>query len=311
MELFRRGADRPDALNVYGPGVPGFLELYHLALLEASRLEDEGDLAGAWDWYRAAIRATYHMGRREAMHWRRAAIRFRGDLGKRLAAWAADPRTTPAMLRKALDDTLACESLMPLETDALRADYLFLKHLLEKQRGAGRSMLAMRMWNVSPGLTRYLLDTRGIASIADAWRSWRREPERSRLVLRLVFANWLAYYDLPPDRRPAPDPDVSGAFDFYAFGPEAPAAARALSPRALDRWLATTTDAQMLLRDRDPRTVRIGERAAFRELVVLLASQLYRRDHGRGPDSEQDLVGSYLKALPDEGLGDAGTSPRP
>ena len=33
-----------------------------LALLEASRLEEEGDMAGAWTWYRAAIRAPCHLG---------------------------------------------------------------------------------------------------------------------------------------------------------------------------------------------------------------------------------------------------------
>jgi hypothetical protein len=65
-------------------------------------------------------------------------------------------------------------------------------------------------------------------------------------------------------------------------------------------------DAQGLLRFWDLRTMRIGERVALRELVVQLATQLYRRDHGRGPDSEQDLVGPYLKALPDDGLGDPG-----
>ena len=37
---------------------------HELALLEASRLEEQGDMAGAWGWYRAALRATYHMGLR-------------------------------------------------------------------------------------------------------------------------------------------------------------------------------------------------------------------------------------------------------
>jgi hypothetical protein len=39
--------------------------------------------------------------------------------------------------------------------------------------------------------------------------------------------------------------------------------------------------------------------------VVLLASALYRRDHGTDPPSEQALVGPYLKELPDDGTGEA------
>ena len=107
-----------------------------------------------------------------------------------------------------------------------------------------------------------------------------------------------------------PDPDVSGPFDFYAFGPEAPANARACRPRP---WTVarTTTDAQWLLRAWDSRGIRIKERANHRALVVLLASELYRRDHGTDPPSDEALVGPYLEELPDDGFGDAGDAPGP
>ena len=99
---------------------------------------------------------------------------------------------------------------------------------------------------------------------------------------------------------------MSGQFDSYAFGPDAPAEARALSPRALDRWLTTTSDAQVLLSGWDLRAVRLRERVNHRMLVILLAGQLYRRDHGTDPPSDEALVGPYLKELPDDGLGDIG-----
>ncbi len=125
-------------------------------------------------------------------------------------------------------------------------------------------------------------------------------------MLRLAIANWLAYDELPPDRRPAPDMNVSGPHDFYAFGPEAPAQARALSPAALDRWLNSTADALELINRWDLRAFRVRERAKHRALVILLASELYRRDHKKDPPSDEALVGPYLKELPDDGLGDAG-----
>ncbi len=36
----------------------------------------------------------------------------------------------------------------------------------------------------------------------------------------------------------------------------------------------------------------------------MLAEELYRREHGQLPASEQALVGTYLKNLPDDGTDD-------
>ena len=35
-------------------------------------------------------------------------------------------------------------------------------------------------------------------------------------------------------------------------------------------------------------------------LLILLGTQLYRRDHGTDPPTPEALVGPYLKSLPDE-----------
>ena len=315
MELYRRGAERPDALPPAGPSYSRASELWSalqslkdLALLEGSRLEEGGDMAGAWGWYRAVLRAASHVGLRGTMFDRMEAQRWHDEARKRLGPWAADPRMTPAMLRQALDDVIAGESLMPSESDTLKADYQFMDRLLTDPRwqNPGRERLVWSLKKITVGSGDYQLDEGLIGSIVDAWRFWRREPERSRRVIRLAIANWLAHDDRPAGRRPAPDPNVSGRYDFYAFGLDAPAGARALSPAALDRWLLTTLDAQEILGRLDTRALRIRERANHRALVVLLAGQLYRRDHGTDPPSEQALVGPYLKELPDDGLGDVG-----
>jgi len=57
-------------------------------------------------------------------------------------------------------------------------------------------------------------------------------------------------------------------------------------------------------------TLGTNERAGHRALVILLARQLYRRDHGADPPSDEALVGPYLKELPDDGSGDAGAAAR-
>ena len=69
LALYRQGTERPDALDPVPPNGSRILEVmqalrsFHaLALLEASRLEEQGDMAGAWGWYRAALRAIHHVG---------------------------------------------------------------------------------------------------------------------------------------------------------------------------------------------------------------------------------------------------------
>ena len=59
------------------------------------------------------------------------------------------------------------------------------------------------------------------------------------------------------------------------------------------------------------RPLRLRERANHRALVVLLASELYRRDHGNDPPSDEALVGPYLESLPDDDLGEAGHESTP
>jgi hypothetical protein len=316
MECFRRGTERPDALDPALATDPDSswkttqaLGWFHdLAMLEGSRLEEEGDMAGAWGWYRAALRASEHMrlvatavGRMRAQSWDG---QFRG----RFSLWAADPRTTPALIRRALDDVIACGDFVPSDLTTLKLEYLSEEGLIKDSYNPGRQALVAKL-NAQLASRGYQLDLDRVRAIADAWRFWRREPERSRRMIRLAFANWLAYLALPPARRPAPDPGVSGAYEFYAFGPEAPDKARALSPEALDRWLQTTYNAREILRSwkTDIRPLRARDRANHRALVVLLASELYRRDHGTDPPSDEALVGPYLKSLPDDGAEEAGT----
>ena len=64
--------------------------------VRGARLEERGDMAGAWGWYRAALRATYHVGLRSLGDRADECQQWHGELRYRLTQWAADPRTTPA-----------------------------------------------------------------------------------------------------------------------------------------------------------------------------------------------------------------------
>jgi hypothetical protein len=149
-------------------------------------------------------------------------------------------------------------------------------------------------------------------------RGLAREPERSRRVIRSLFANWLAHVGHPGQRKPAARARFhiakwTNSVLLYHVSPDAPADARALSPQEVARWLVTTNDAKLAFRygmEAWPN-VRRREQRSYRELLVVLAGEIYRRERGAPPPSEDALVGTYLKSLPDDGSADLadGTAP--
>ncbi len=304
LAIYRQGTERPDALDpAIGTGqdsyetLPASFSFRLMVLLEASRLEDQGDMAGAWGWYRAMVRTIHHAGMHGSAQRRNSVELWYLRLRERLATWAVDPRTSSALLRSALADVVACEALAPSEQDAFKASYLNVSRLLDSPKNPGSKAPIKKLrqlWNprdpLLPG---------EIQPLWDAWRFWRREPERSRRVIKLLTANWLAYQDLPSQKRPQPDPKLT-AFDVYPLGPQAPANARALSPESLERWFESAHDAQQVLRDLEVSSVQTLERDNHAALLLLLATELYRRDHnGADPPGPEALVGPYLERLPD------------
>src|SRR5262249_43668323 len=141
----------------------------------------------------------------------------------------------------------------------------------------------------------YQLEPEQIQGLWDAWRFVRREPERSRRVIRLLTANWLAYYGLPPEKRPKPDQSVA-SLDLVPLGAGAAAGAAPRPPDGWERCFDSPSDAPKLLLSLDGARAQLVEKANHGDILVSLAIELYRRDHGTGPATPQALVGPYLKA---------------
>ena len=140
------------------------------------------------------------------------------------------------------------------------------------------------------------------------------ELERSRRAFRLLFANWLAQVDRPAGRR-APLA-LRKPIWIYADDPSAPAAARAVTPEFLARVLDRSEIAAMLFRrcpdPSDPPWEGEGELARERRrrsvLIVRLAAELYRREHGAAPATAGALLETVLEELP-EGIAAADPIP--
>src|SRR5262249_45508170 len=87
----------------------------------------------------------------------------------------------------------------------------------------------------------------------------------------------------------------------YPVCADAPAAARMLPPEKLAEWILSTLDARILLSHWFWPAIRTSERREHHEFVVLLASELDKREHGSLPASEALLVGLYLDRMPEDG----------
>jgi len=327
LELFQQAAEQPDASHPAGDPTANVDSgnLIWLAFLEGSRRQESGDTAGAWDCYRAVLHMISHFRRRGSTLERSGARGASRGLQRRLTDWAAEPRTTIPQLHTALEVVLKSEPNPDWDIFAIKFGYLELMGALERpiplsaqQELEGEWTFRLGDMSLSPDMVGHLEAAR---------RFLLREPERSRRVLRLLCANYLAHaetHELPP-RKPAvwamfscltsTNPIRRGKIrvPLYPVSPKAPAGARALPPQEVAGWLVATLDARLRLlrgydewlppvRARDGRTV--AERKAHRDLVVMLATEIYHRERGALPPSEEALVGTYLKSLPDDGSAD-------
>src|SRR5262249_7296766 len=130
------------------------------------------------------------------------------------------------------------------------------------------------------------------------------ELERDRRIFRLLYANWLAQVERPPGRR-APLA-IRKPIWIYADDPSAPAAARAVPPEFLARAFEHMSMSFYFGQDQEPsdplwegRGALVRERRRRSVLIVRLAAELYRREHGAAPAPAGALLGSILKELPE------------
>jgi hypothetical protein len=307
LALWRKATGRSDALFIrpadlhFDVDTDVLLKLrtfVRLEGLESSRLEAEGDFRSAWEWHRAALRSSRHCGRHGIQIERLVGAAIYHVSAFRITAWANDPRVDAAMLRTALDEVRQIYSMTAPPSVAVQCEYLGFVQTMDRSE----SLFGFIERIEEPSSGRRL--PRRIRLRAEAL--FKREPERSRRVLALVFANWLASCDLPAARRP---PMVSPTKLVFEVGPSAPEAARVLSPDRLVAWSESTVIFSALRPAFNDFLKAIDtERARHASLVVHLASQLYLRERGRLPESPEALVGTYLDALPD---GLPATAPAP
>jgi hypothetical protein len=309
LELLRKGADLPDGIPPrldpprINPVILDLSRLDFLAFLEASRLEEQGAMAEAWIWYRAVFRSWGHVMRRGGVYQRYFAIHATRELAARITKWAADPRNNPAVIRRALAEIRAGEPAPDRDIFSLKVEYIHAMQELEKPDGwVQQPDDADRTYRIAgeplpPNLA---------WSAYAARRFLNNEPERSKRVLRLVIANWLAHAEALAHGSQKPAVRVRFVRDklpvsLFLYDSSQAARPTSMAPKDLASWIPKTLDAKRLLANWLWPEVRISEQRAYRILVLSLAEELYRREHGVPAPSDDALVGPYLDHLPGNG----------
>jgi hypothetical protein len=315
LETWREASERTEALyhqpgnmtmDTMVPLVQDASELGRLAALEGSRLEENGEMDRAWPWYRAILRTSRHIGRHGVIIERLYGANAHLVASHRILHWAADPRVNAALLRQALDDTLAADALTPRLSESLKRDYLAYARDLDELRVIVQDI--PMPGGRSGWLERVVIATGLKVPIQRLRLAATNDIERSRRAVRLMFANWLAQVDRPASQR-APIA-VQKPMLIYEFEPTSQAAARGVDAEILDRALDHTALAQQIFHPDDlasqfPRTPWEGDGPLAREprrrgiLIVKLAAELYLRERGQPPATAGLLLGGYLDLLPE------------
>jgi hypothetical protein len=321
VELFINGAEQGDGISgPVGEPLPGENNsdldsayplqasswgLIGMTLMEGGLREERGDMGGAWDCYRAVLRMTVHVRRRERLKDRVRVTLWLPILQKHLETWAADKRTTVHQVRRALEEVVESRPMPEWDAFTLKIEYLDLMRFLDRLVVLPREQMDEE-WAYRLGDMQLPVDL--ARDLYQVKRGLAREPERSRRLVRLLFANWLAHAEHPAQRKPAARArfhiakQTNGVL-LYHVSPDAPAGARALSPQEVASWLVTTNDAKLALRYGflSWPSVRGREQRSYRGMLKVLAGEVYRRERGALPPSDEALVGTYLKSLPDDG----------
>ena len=286
--LLREGSKRPEAsLSASNPVeqaevVQRISWIADAALFEAGRLREEGDPVAAWATLRAAVRASRDMERALPTSWTQTTamttIQFaRGPV----AEWAKDRSVDVAMLRRALDDLVAIESLTPPLSQFYRGEYRAADRALENPG----PMIAERARHLAEAGS---FDLAVYAPSLDAYL--RGEPERSRRILRLLAVNDLAWCDRPAFDRP--EMAVPRLRIYRAAS--APPEARAISPEDLARLAATVLfDPAPGWRTGDLEKWDRNDRWSMGQLLEGVAVELYAREMGHPPASAAEALRRY------------------
>ncbi len=277
-----------DVMNQF-PVLNQVREFARLARFEGLRLESEGDLAKAKEWYISILRCSRHFTRRAFNLQRMTGSALHAMAVTSLVQWAHNPSLTADQLKTALSEVQAADLMTDTASSTLKADYLLACNTLN-QRGWLQSMQD----DDDEG-------GNGPAAALTSIALWLvGEPQTTQKVLRQILSNQLNEIDRPlSEQQPQ-----AGFLNAALFKPDQklPAKPNQLGPTEINQAVSRLMITRIFVSD--PKNFAqftnyvTRDRAKQKSLEIGLAAQAYQRENGEFPEDSMALVPKFLDRWP-------------
>jgi hypothetical protein len=255
------------------------------AVLRSARCQHEGRLDEAWQWLHALFRFSRHLGNPGLIADRYLAIELHALACQRLVVWAAHSEVTAEQLATALRELRALYRNTVANSICLRMEYVSNVNSLLKPELVEELFVQLLIPEDVP------------TQLHGAWIFVNAEPQVASILLRHVFANYLSQCDLPRWERTSAG---TSAALFLPTGTETPPL---IDPRTLDALLKRSPVAEMFGSDFSLIEESDDEQALQSALELCLSVELFRRRHGRYPETLEALVPEFVDEVPRDVFG--------
>jgi hypothetical protein len=300
LDHYRRGGEKPRAR---GPSLRSMdfettLEphsylrrLARLARVQSLMCEEEDEINTAWQWLEAILQSARHAEATRIDVCRSIGIGIRAHACQGIIHWSKSSLVTAHQLRFARKELQAEAARRTSRSECSKGEYLCCRNSLLRKDASDYLLPA---WN------------HGIAA-NPAWLPLKRiglwflgQPEGLLRVQRQLLVNNGLAIDLPLSQRAAAVPCdaalVLKVADERVRGQMKPEAlARVLDGSS---WRVEGSSLSVSRRHLDESIHR--DDARLFALIVVLACQEYYRDHAEFPVVIEDLIPSYLDAIPSD-----------
>lgn len=301
LNLWEKGTLKPKAVNILPENlqIHTTLDVSHklsslkdIASWKQILLQDAEQLEDSWKIIVGGYRTSVHLMQSGTMIERLIGIKFHSAFERNLSRWAEDLQIAPSQLRSALSEFQSIRKKVPPMSHNLKTEYLIYRRptaevrraMILKPMIAPDSTLTNRMnaWIEGPGTDMYF----GLLG----------EYEYIERLTPHLYANRLAHID---DTRRIREQSVLLGGGVPFFKDEKPSGSHIASPELQRlangssqlKHFASGFESLLNANDRDQARWTADE--------IILALQLYHREHGKFPPDLNALVPNFLSSLPE------------